>query len=512
MSPSSWVRACSAALAVLLLTATAFSQQGDARATKLAREAMEEDYLATNMDAAVAKLNKALSGCAGKCSATVVAQLYGHLGTVYAAGLAKPADAVNAFKKMLEADPKAKPDPSYLTGDVQKAFDDARSSSGPGPAGPTTPTSRAKLIEDPWKEQAVFHPIPVYVELPDELEASTVSVRYRAPGGKDWKETALKRHGEGWGGNIPCTETQRPGKLAYFVSAFDTNLDRIASSGSAGTPHVVELKETIGSRQPALPDEVPPSPCPRPVDALSCDTDDDCPGDQVCASLSCVDSSERPPKSTEGEAKKNWLSITFSPDLLFVDSADNACSRGTQAEGKLSCFYSGGVPYTGEPIPTGSTNTVRGGVGVGSMRVMLGYDRVLGTRMTAGARLGMAFLGYPKRADGTAFLPFHAEARFAFHFSNDPFSRSGVRPYLFANGGLAEASARVTTSVIDDSSPEAFKLDVFQRAGPGFAGAGFGIHYAVAPEAAMVLEVAGRAMLPEFGVVIAPTLGFAYGM
>lgn len=501
------------ACVVLLSTSIAAAQAGDARATKLAREAMEEDYLATNMDAAVAKLKKAIDSCAkSKCSTGVLAQLHGNLGTVYSAGMARPGEAVEAFKKMLELDPKAKPDPSYLTGDVQRAFDEAKSG---GTAEPKPPPKKGlpKLTEDPWKEQAVLHSIPVYVELPEGLEASSVTVRYRTPGSEDWKETRLKAHREGWGGYIPCTETQRPGKLSYFVTAFDGNLDRIASSGSAGSPNVVELKESISSRQPALPDEVPPSPCPRPVDALSCDVDDDCPGTQVCQALSCVDASERP--AAPGDARKsNWFSLSFSPDLMVVDSTDDACSPAAQDSGKLSCFFSGGVPYVGQPIESGNTNTVQGGVGIGSMRVMLGYDRLLGTRMTAGLRLGLAFLGHPSRPDGKSFLPVHAEGRFAFFFSNDPFVATGVRPYAYANLGAAQASARVNTTVSEDRGGEIenYKLDVYQTGGPFFGGAGLGIHYAVSTDLAMVVEVAGRALLPEFAVVIAPTLGFTYGL
>ena len=57
-----------------------------------------------------------------------------------------------------------------------------------------------------------------------------------------------------------------------------------------------------------------------------------------------------------------------------------------------------------------------------------------------------------------------------------------------------------------------FKLEVYKTAGPYFAGAGIGVQYAVSPEAAMVIEVAGRALFPDFAPVIAPSLGFAYGL
>ena len=90
-----------------------------------------------------------------------------------------------------------------------------------------------------------------------------------------------------------------------------------------------------------------------------------------------------------------------------------------------------------------------------------------------------------------------------------------MRPYIFANGGVGEANARVSTTVVDDDGSgddKQYKLDVYQKAGPAFGGAGVGLQYAVSPEAAMVVEVAGRAMFPAFAPVVAPTLGFAYGI
>lgn len=501
-------------LAALLPAPSARAQGADAKAKKLAQAAMDEDYLATNMDAALSKLKQALSVCGQKCSPSVMATIHGNMGTVFAAGLARHSEAVDAFKKMLAADADAKPNASYLTGDVQKAFDEARLASNAGTPKPSGKPSVGKLDEDPWTEQATFHPVPVYVEVPEDLEIIQVSVRFRAPGSKDWKETKLKKLGEGWGGYIPCTSTQTKGRLSYFVTAFDTNLDRVASAGSAGKPRNVELKDSISGRQPALPDAVPPSPCPRPVERLSCETNDDCPGHQVCQALSCVDGPRESGKEEDTGRKMNWLSIAFSPDLLFVNSESDACSPAAQESGKLSCFFAGDTQYTGTPIKSGNSNSIQGGVGTGSMRVVAGYDRVLGTRMTAGVRLGFAFLGLPERADDKKFLPLHAEARFAYYLSSDPFMSTGVRPYLVVAGGVADSVARVSTTVAEDTGAGTrdFKLDVYQRGGPGFGGLGAGIQYAVMPEAAMVVEVIGRAALPEFAPVIAPSLGFAYGL
>ena len=499
----------------LFLAMPAYAGKADDEARKIVREAMEEDYLATNMSAAVAKLRNALGQCdKGSCSKATLAKIHGSLGTVYSAGLSAHEDAVAEFRKMLEADPKAKPESAYITSDVQADFDRAKAGSG---ATPTPAASVGVLKERPWTEQATYSPVPVYVEVPEGTEATRVVVRYRRPSDKDWKELVLEKHKQGFGGYVPCAAVQKPGELLYFVTAFDANLDRVASAGSAEEPRKVKLTQAIKGRQPSLPGNVPPEQCPRPVQGLSCETNDDCPGAKVCYNLMCVEeSSLEKPKKDEPEdktpRKQNWLSLAYSADLTVVSGVGDACSAKAQRDATLSCFYSGGVQYDGIPA-TGNGNTLHGGVGLGSMRVLAGYDRLLGQRVTLGARLGFAFLGAPAREDNKKkFIPFHAEARGAYWIGKDPFAGKGVRPYVFANAGLADTSARLSTQVVEKASSKTTTLDVYKTSGPFFGGGGFGIQYAVSPEAAMVVELAGRAMFPDFAPVIAPSLGFAYGL
>ncbi|MEB2313368.1 MAG: tetratricopeptide repeat protein [Sorangiineae bacterium] len=497
-------------LLVALASAPALAQAGDARAQSLARDAMEQDYLATNFKAAIAKLQTALKSCEkSKCSPATVAKIYASLGTVYSAGLAQKEDAIEAFKAALKNDPSITPDSNYLTGEVQSAFEEAKKASGPAPV--VVEKAVAPLTEKPWTEQATWRPVPVYVELPDGIEAARVVTRYKAPG-QDWKELTLQKHGKGYAGYIPCAAVESEGELLYFTTAFDANFDRMASGGSTENPRKIQLKKAIDTRQPSLPDAVPPQECPRPVERLSCETNDDCPGNQACVNLQCVDKSTVPnPEAGKDQLrKKNWVSLGFSPDLSLVNSTSDACSQAAQSDGTLSCFFGGGIPVGSDPLPSGSSNSLNGGVATGTMRVTAAYDRVLGTRMTLGLRAGFAFLGPPKD-----FLPLHLEARFAFFFAKDPFVSKGVRPYVFAGAGLAESAARVTTPIVVDTgqaNPERKNVDVYQKGGSLFAGLGAGLQYAVSPNAAMVVEVMGREAFPKTATVLAPYLGFAYGL
>jgi hypothetical protein len=522
--PSSERLARALLLSTLFFAPAVFAGKADDQAKKSIREAMEDDYLATNMSTAVAKLRSALSTCEKSgCTKATLADLHGSLGTVYAAGLSAHEDAVAAFKKMLEADPKAKPQSAYLTADVQKAFDRAKAQVGSAGEEPTRPAHGAKvavLDEQPWSEQATYSPLPIYVEAPAGVKASRVVVRYKGPADTEWREHAIKKHKGGFGGLIPCAAVEKEGELLYYVTAFDANLDRVASAGSEAEPRRVKLRAAISGRQPALPGSVPPTGCPRPVQGLSCETNDDCPDAKVCVNLACVDeSSLEKPKDPEdppddGKRKRNFLSLSFSPDLTVLSNVSDACSPKAQQDGTLACFFKGDVPYTGSPLAEDG-NTLKGGVGIGSMRVLAGYDRLLGNTVTLGARVGYAFGGTPERSGGKKYMPFHAEARGAFWLGSDPFARKGVRAYVLANGGLAEVSARLSTEVLEDDGAGGrrnHKLDVYKTSGQFFAGAGFGVQYAVSTEAAMVIEIAGRAMLPDFAPVIAPSLGFAYGL
>ncbi|MFO0570044.1 MAG: hypothetical protein U0263_30655 [Polyangiaceae bacterium] len=174
----------------LLVCSIGFAGKADDQAKKALREAMEEDYLATNMTTAVAKLRNALTACEkGSCSKATFSNLYGALGIVYSAGLSAHEDAVSAFKKMLEADPKAVPQSAYMTADVQKDFDRAKSESQgaetPSSPGPASGGNVAVLEEKPWSEQATYHPVPVYVEAPEGVSVSRVVVRYKSPADSD---------------------------------------------------------------------------------------------------------------------------------------------------------------------------------------------------------------------------------------------------------------------------------------------------------------------------------------
>ncbi len=484
------------------------------RAADLMRDAMDQDYLATNFKAAEAKLETALKVCeGGKCPKDVTARIHHNLGVLYAGGMNRHSDAVEQFKQMLKLSPDMTLDVNFVSDGVQKAFDEALEAVGGGPVAVEKTVS--VMDEKPWAEQVVGTPVPVFVKLPEGVTANKVITRFRAPGDKTWREVTLRVSGDGYGGYIPCAGVNKQGELVYFTTAFDENLDRVAGAGSAAEPRRVQLKAVINGRQPALPGGTPPDACPRQVDnRLSCENSDDCPGSQQCKDLYCVSAEDAYEPTSDDLAVKNWFTLSFSPDLSIVQSTEDACSPNAQKDGTLSCFYSNGQ-YVGTPVQDGQSNSLQGGVGVGSMRVMLGFERLIGQRFLAGLKLGFAFLGHPERKDGKTFNPFHAELRFAFHFANEPFTHAGVRPYVFFGAGMADSVARITTPIQEEDTNgqrQTRSVDAYQLGGGFFAGAGLGMQYAVDKNLAMVLEAGVRQMFPDSATVIAPSLGLAYGL
>ena len=142
-----------------------------------------------------------------------------------------------------------------------KRFFDSVKNPGAAPAGPVgaTPANAAAPAEEdlshkPPVEQVVLTPIPIYVEIPESIDASRVIVRYSAIGLLQWKTAVLQKVGKGWGGNIPCTDVgDSVGDLKYFVQATDANGDVVAWSGRLFAPHVVHIVEKLAGEAPHLP-------------------------------------------------------------------------------------------------------------------------------------------------------------------------------------------------------------------------------------------------------------------
>lgn len=277
-------------------------------------------------------------------------------------------------------------------------------------------------------------------------------------------------------------------------------------------------------KPPPKPDEDKPKPKPK--------LEPECDGEKPCIEGSCVDGRcEKPVAPTLPPAKMNWVSISFEPDVAVV-SGDNVCTADSQANAHYVCLRQSNSRYAGVPVENNADN-VNTGFAISTLRLVLGYDRVLADNLTLGARIGFAFNGATD--GGASFLPIHAELRASISPGRNPFQGTGVRPYFFLSGGVAQIDSKVEVEVLEDGNackakdPQSISspctmpskdgvieqrrqtLRAYKQAGPGFAGLGFGFAVSPVNGAAFHLGLRGSATFPTVAAVFTPEAGFLLG-
>ncbi len=510
------------ALAVLLAVGSAFAAKNDAAATKLRDEAIYTDFLGTHYPQAEAKLVQALALCGGDdCSPKVRARLHCDLGVVLVAQN-KLKEARTEFDKALAADPKVKIDKDLITGPVVKLFEEARDDAEAA-AAVVPKAAEGTVKHTPPTGQAMLTPVPLYVELPADVTAAKVYARYKPFGATSWKTAQMHKVGKGWGVELPCLDSgTMAGNLEYFVLATDAAGDVVATTGSAGAPHRVPISAKLEGQAPHLPGEPPPSACADPSDCppgfpgckavkgasgAACDSDAECAKGYVCNASLCEAGAAAPKVS---DAKKNWVGLAFQQDMLFVPSAVDACNGGNG----YSCF-DGDTYYDGIPLAN-ADNQVNGGLGMGTRRVLVGYDRALHTNITVGARLGFAFGSGPTRPSASGFMPLHLEARGAYWFGSAPLATSGFHPYVLASFGIAQVDAKVPVSIYADRAAYTARagqdLAAWRKSGTGFLSAGLGAMIAFAEGSGLLIEAKALQMLVTPATGLAVQVGYVIGL
>ena len=221
---------------------------------------------------------------------------------------------------------------------------------------------------------------------------------------------------------------------------------------------------------------------------------------------------EKPGSADGDRTARNWFSASFQLDMLSYKETTGVCSGAAQYQ----CFLQG-ESYGGS-IYQGSGNQLQGGLGFATKRLLVGYERVFGDNITAGAKLGFAFGGSPKATDGggTAFLPLHAELRGSYWFGNAPFASAGLRGYAGLAAGLAEVDGHVSVEYYETaagySRDAKGKLDAWRKTGTTFVSAHVGVAYAFSKDQQAILELRLLEMLGETALGGALTVGYGFGM
>jgi len=509
----------------------------DAAALKLRDQAIDTDYLATDFAESARKLERALALCKAPaaCSIAVRARLLCDLGVIDFT-MNRGDDSRAHFAAALKEDPSVTVDRDLSSTDVQREFAAAKAGAAHPAPSPETPVAgppavtRGDMAHAPITRQALLTPIPIYVELPEGVTAAKVYVRYKAPGQTEWKTARMTKHGNGFGTEIPCMDVgDALGELKYFVQAADASGGIVASSGRAAEPYTVSIVHEVEGEPPHLPDRRPPTACSaaandcppafpgchsttKSTESEACVSDDECSGGQTCVDGECGGSGGEAPSEPAEHApiKRNWLSVAIEADALLLPSANNACQGGKG----YTCFNSDRSYYADNPLGN-ADDLVNGGFTLATERVLFGYDRVVLSNVTLGARLGFAFGGGPQRPTASSFMPIHLEARATYWFGSDPFSRAGFRFFALAAGGMAEVDASVPVDVYANAAayPDNSQNErAWKKTGLAFAALGGGTMFAITPSMGIVLEAKIMEMFPTAGTGASLQLGYRVGL
>lgn len=554
----------------------------DKEVLKLHDAALDEDYLNLELDKAEKKLKDALKKCGdSNCSPSVVGKLHIALGTVLGGGRQNLEGAKEEFVLALKADPGAKLNDSYTTPELAKAFEKAKeiaktSAKPPKPpekgpdgdggegGGGDKPAGGGDLTHTPPTEQAVNTPVPIYLEVPEEVTVEKAQLKYKPFGETKWRTVDMNRMGQGWGAEIPCKDVTTTGDVKYYIVVTDDAGEQL-KAGTQKEPHRVTIKSELEGDEPSFPGKKPPeqcqdkSVCPPGIPGCekvenpeeergdkgwgsACEQTQECKKGYYCGSSNTCEEGDGPAGDTgpsKSKGKKNIIGLHGQFDLMLISTAENVCS-GT--DDKYYCFYTGTTDrFYGQPISATGTNGVQGGFAPAGGRILLSYDRELlglgGGALGIGAKLGVALGGHPESTEVppnnlhlqmVAFPPIHFEARGWFSFAGSMVEAGKIRPYAFLGGGAGKASASVPVTVCDrraengvdqldpadaDSSCSKTvnatprKLDAYQISGLGFISAGAGVVYGITPNFGVSGELKLMLMVPTFAVVIAPSVG-----
>jgi hypothetical protein len=558
-----------AVFGTFLWASTAMAAPKDAAATKLADDAINTDYLATNFAEAEKKLRNAAAMCAANaCTPQVRARVLRDLGVVLIAGLGRAEDGRKAFVEALEADPDLALEKALTTTEIDRIFRAAKTGGSvpAGKGGGASPAAAAHaggdMVHTPAAEQLALTPVPIYVELPAGIVAVKVVARYKPYGTSEWKTLELRRLGNGYGAEVPCRDVgSTTGDFVYFVQATDAAGDVVSMSGSRATPNKVPIKNALSGEPPHLPGVAPSSKCADSADCPPglpgcptgkavakkgwgatceqetecgeglwcnngvCDTGAKADADDVKASgRICDQNGECDPgetcntrahvceRSATDKPKRVWLSLNLGQDISLVSSQPDVCGTPEKLPAsQYTCIDQDGFGYQGVPqaAGTGNGNAINGGFNLATTRITGGFDYLIADNVTIGARLGYVFGTGP----GRTLSHFHGEGRAAFWFGKDPFSRERVRPFLLVAGGIAEVYDKLDVPIVETDLRKGVydtqTLTVWRRTGGAFAGGGGGVMIPTGAGQGFLAELKIQALFPNVGIAIAPSLVYA---
>jgi hypothetical protein len=561
------------ALLFVLRPDVAFAQSktGEAAARALDHAAMGEDYLNTDFDKAIDKLNQAIAKCGtDRCGVPLRGQLKRDLAAVQSAAGHKDL-SLAAMTEAFKIDAGLQLDPNYKTKELEAVYAEAKKAAA-GTGAPSGPAPAGDFKHIPVTEQQVRTPVPIYVEYQGSETLKRVMAKYKGLGMTEWKSLELKPIGSGFGANSPCADVQA-GDFLYYLQGFNEQNDPVASGGDRANPYKVNIKSEAVADAPHLPGQSPPTQCAEkgdcPPDFPGCKKGaaapvvdeslkgegEACEEDSECKSTTCKSQkcTAPPEDSSAPKRKKFWLGVAGDFDFSFLSSAQNVCSLYIPAAGQNGAVANpNNVPTTGTPgTPTnskgyyctqngndypshsnatqaaaiiqGKGDSVGGGIVPANIRLLASFDYALTTNMMAGIRAGYVLKTYPGTA-ATHFPPVHVEGRYTYVFGTDPIGQSGFHPFILAGLGVSEFDASVSVAVYETPNPISCPsssgskycgqtVSAWQTSGPFFLELGPGARWEVTPGVAFLadLKLVGAIGGSGFTFIPSPEVAAQFG-
>lgn len=548
-------------LALFTLTGVGQAAPLDNAANKKIDEAINQHYLATDFKKAEGVLLGTIKACGDRCSNPVLARAWMYVGIVRGSGQQNQQGALEAFQQALAIDPEVQLDQALATPETRATFESAGAAVGvdpqvgapeppaesaiPGVAGEDVP-GEMQCTPD-VQEVETRRPIPVSC-ISDE-DITSAELRYKEFGGESWKTVRMRKNGDDFQAEIPCSATTLVGTLRFFVRGKDASGDTVDSFGTKTKPATIEIVSQTGAPPPAYPGQSAPQRCAEKVicppgmedspeckagqqsggaawgapcsstsecnEGLTCqqgtcETAQSCDVDADCSAGSCVGGvCQEEKKEAAGPFKKNWIGLHVAQDFAMVSGTD-VCSP-QNVDQNFVCFEAGrtDVQFVGIETVEGAGGNIPSGTALATTRILASYERAFGENITLGARLGYAFNGGPKALGGTPFLPLHAEARASFYFLG---LTKAFRPYVHVGGGVAQVDTKVADVQVQRvGSSEVEVVDAWKKMGQSFVTGGAGIAFGFTENIAAKLNFNFVYLLPDSGVSLQPSLGLAYG-
>ncbi|MGH7280254.1 MAG: hypothetical protein ACRELY_01920, partial [Polyangiaceae bacterium] len=481
-----------------------------------------------------ARIDTALAACTGdKCSKETRAGLLRDRGSLQI--LRGQTDAGTAtLGEALRLSPNIALDDTYATAEVRRAFQDAHGEDEK----PLVQPPPGDFAFVPITEGADDTPIPIYVEFAESSPPARVVVKYRNATMSSYKTLGLPKMLNGWGGLIPCGDV-KVGVFRYYVQGFDADNEPIVNSGDPKHPFLIRVRTEMSGPPPSLPSKPPPAKCgaetttpetggeenvettPKLEDGTKCQNDDE------CASGSCSDGVCSSELRSRNRYAHLWLGVSGSIDFEPMPSGNDVCMLTPQAAPVDSSFYcttpdgndfpSRSVAAENKSLTAGNAGSVGGGLQGGNVRIVASLDYAISQNLMVGARIGFVLDTYPgsaAKSEGHAFFaPVHFEARGTYIFGSDPLQRTGFRPLVLVNAGLAEFDEDTTVTLQQTGIAGSRPIQAWHFGGPFFVGAGAGVRYAISPYHAFItaLKIEGAFGSSGFMPVVSPEIGAQLG-